>query len=52
MTEQDWAAKVMPEAGAFKAAFSTSTMAGSVMRLYRQLVPESAARQHERHNRP
>jgi len=51
MTEQDWAAKVMPDAGAFKAAFSTSTMANSVMRLYRQLVPELAARQDSGHNR-
>ncbi|MBP1860844.1 glycosyltransferase family 4 protein [Rhizobium herbae] len=44
-TEPDWAAKVMPEAEAFKAAFSTSTMAGSIMRLYRQLVPESSVLQ-------
>lgn len=39
MTEQDWALTVMPEAQAFKAAFSASAMAGSMMRLYRQLVP-------------
>lgn len=43
MTEPNWAARVMPEAAAFKAAFSTSTMAGSIMRLYRRLVPESSA---------
>jgi glycosyltransferase involved in cell wall biosynthesis len=51
MTEEDWAAKVMPDAGAFKTAFSTSTMAGSIMRLYRQLVPELASRQGSGHNR-
>jgi hypothetical protein len=51
MTEEDWAAKVMPDAGAFKTAFSTSTMASSIMRLYRQLVPESAALQDSGHNR-
>ncbi len=44
MTERDWATKVMPEADAFKGAFSASTMAGSIMRLYHQLVPESAVR--------
>lgn len=43
MIEKDWANEVMPDADAFKAAFSTSTMAGSIMRLYRQLVPEPAA---------
>jgi glycosyltransferase involved in cell wall biosynthesis len=43
MTEKDWANEVMPDPDAFKAAFSTSAMAGSIMRLYRQLVPKSAA---------
>ncbi len=43
MTQKDWAAKVMPEAEAFKAAFATSTMSASMMRLYRQLVPERAS---------
>ncbi len=40
MTQKDWAAKMMPEAESFKAAFATSTMSASMMRLYRQLVPE------------
>ena len=43
MTQKDWAAKVMPEAEAFKTAFATSTMSASIMRLYRQLVPEKAS---------
>lgn len=43
MTQKDWAAEVMPDAIAFKAAFSTSAMAGSIMRLYRQLVPKPTA---------
>jgi glycosyltransferase involved in cell wall biosynthesis len=43
MTEPDWTTRVMPEPKAFKAAFSASTMAGSMMALYRRLVPKSSA---------
>ena len=42
MTQKGWAVKVMPDADAFKQAFATSTMSASMMRLYRQLVPEKA----------
>ncbi len=42
MTDPGWAERVMPEATAFKADFSTSTMAAHMLRLYRDLVPASS----------
>lgn len=42
LTDPNWAARVMPEAGEFKAKFSTSTMADGITRLYHDIVPESS----------
>ena len=38
VSEPGWAASAMPEPRGFKASFSSSAMAGSLMRLYRQLL--------------
>jgi glycosyltransferase involved in cell wall biosynthesis len=43
ITDPDWAQRVMPDAQNFKQSFATSTMAATMLQLYRQLVPESAA---------
>ncbi|WEZ83824.1 glycosyltransferase family 4 protein [Rhizobium sp. 32-5/1] len=43
INDPGWAQRVMPEAHSFKERFSTSTMAATMLQLYRQLVPESAA---------
>ena len=42
VSDPDWKSKVMPDAGGFKATFSASTMAGSVLGLYRSLVAPSS----------
>lgn len=41
LTDPGWTQRVMPDSKAFKASFATSTMAASMLQLYRQLVPES-----------
>jgi len=43
VTDPGWTQRVMPDPDIFKASFATSTMAASMLRLYQDLVPESAA---------
>lgn len=43
LTEDGWAERTMPEPEAFKATFSSTTMAASMMQLYRRLADDAGA---------